>query len=133
MPPPYVAVQNIKPAETTPTLSPAQLNERLREVIAPQRAPEKPRQGDTPARPARMPMYAVLAKQQKRAVMGYAQAGVVPKAAFDIAVGSPLGKSLTWDERINIERQQAEAYGSRFTITPQQGTDEARIRLLMGV
>lgn len=133
MPPPYVAVQNVKPAETTPTLAPSQLNERLRETIAPQQAPEKPRQGDTPARAARMPMYAVLAKRQKRAVMGYAQSGVIPRPAFDIAVGSPLGKSLTWDERINIERQQAEAYGSRFTITPQQGTDEARIRLLMGV
>jgi hypothetical protein len=133
MPPPYVAVQNVKPAETTPTLSPSQLNARLREVIAPQQAPSKPRQGDVPARPARMPMYAVLAMQQKRAVMGYAQSGVVPKAEFDIAVSSPYGKSLAWDERINIERQQAEAYGSRFTITPQQGTDEARIRLLMGV
>jgi len=132
MPPPYVAVQNVKPAETTPTLAPSQLNARLREVIAPQQAPSKPRQGDVPARPARMPMYAVLALRQKRSVMAYGQAGVVPKAAFDIAVSSPRGKSLTWDERINIERQQAEAYGSRFTVTPQEGTDAARIRLLMG-
>jgi hypothetical protein len=133
MPPPYVAVVNRKPAETTPTLAPSQLNARLREVIAPQQAPDKPRQGDTPARAARMPMYAVLAMRQKRAVMNYAQSGVIPKSAFRIAVSSPQGKSLTWDERINIERREAEAYGSRFTVSPQHGTDEARIRLLLGV
>lgn len=133
MPPPYVAVVQRKPAETTPILAPSQLNDRLTELIAPQEAPEKPRQGDIPARPARMPMYAVLAVKQKRAIMEYAQSGVVPKASFRLAVGNPRGKSLTWDERSNIQRNPSEAYGSRYTVTPQEGTDAARIRLLMGV
>jgi len=132
MPPPYVAVANRKPAETFPTLAPSQLNERLREVIAPQEAPEKPRQGDVPARPARMPMYAVLAKRQKRAIMAEGQSGAMPKTAFALLVGSPQGKSLTWDERANIERQQPEAFGSRFAVSPQT-VDEMRIRTLMGV
>lgn len=132
MPPPYVAVANRKPAETTPILAPSQLNERLREIIAPQEAPEKPRQGDVPCRPSRMPMYAVLALRQKRAVMHDSQSGVMPKGLFDLAVGSPQGKSLTWDERANIERSQPEAYGSRFAVSPITA-DEMRIRTLMGV
>lgn len=133
MPPPYVAVERIKPAETTPVYAPSQLNDRLREIIAPQEAPSKPRQGDVPARPARMPMYAVLALRQKRSIMEHAQSGVVPKTTFGLVVGAPQGKSLAWDERVNIQRRQSEAYGSRFTVTPQEGTAEARIRLLMGV
>ena len=132
MPPPYVAIANRKPAETTPILAPSQLNDRLREVVAPQESPSKPRQGEIPARPARMPMYAVLALKQKRAVMAMAQSGVLPKTAFALFVSSPQGKSLTWDERANIERHQPEAFGSRFAVSPQT-TDEMRIRTLMGV
>jgi hypothetical protein len=78
-------------------------------------------------------MYAVLAMRQIRSVMAYAQSGVVPKTQFDIAVGSPLGKSLAWKERSNIHRGQSEAFGNRFTVVPEQGMDDARIRLLMGV
>jgi len=132
MPPPYVAVVNRKPAESTPILSPSQLNARLREVIAPQEAPSKPRQGDVPARPARMPMYAVLAKRQKRAVMHDGQSGVLGKTEFELLTSSPQGKSLTWDERANIERGQPEAFGSRYAVSPQTA-DELRIRTLMGV
>ncbi len=132
MPPPYVAVMNRKPAERPPTLSPSQLNERLREIIAPQQAPSKPRQGDIPARPARMPMYAVLAKKQIRAVMHDGQAGAIGKTEFDLLTSSPQGKSLTWDERANIEHNPAEAYGSRFAVSPQTG-QEMRLRMEMGI
>lgn len=131
MPPPYVAVARTKPAATTPLLAPWQLNDRLPEVINHQQAPEKPRQGDTPARRARMPMYAVLAKQEKRAVMAYGQAGVVSKTAFALAVGSPQGKSLTFDTRVNINRRESEPYGSRYGVTPVEGDNNKR--LLMGV
>lgn len=132
MPPPYVAVARQKPNERTPTLSPSQLNERLREVIAPQKAPEKPRQGDVPARPARMPMYAVLAMRQIRSVMALHQSGVVPKTAFQLYTSSPQGKSLTWDERTNIERGMPEAYGSRFAVSPQVD-ENMRLRAEMGM
>lgn len=132
MPPPFVAVVNRKPAESTPILAPSQLNERLREVIAPQEAPDRPRQGDVPCRPSRMPMYAVLAKRQKRAVMHDGQSGVLGKTEFQLLTSSPQGKSLTWDERANIERREPEAFGSRYAVSPQTA-DEMRIRTLMGV
>lgn len=132
MPPPYVAVARVKPAETHPVLAPAQLNARLREMVAPQEAPEKPRQGDVPARPARMPMYAVLAMRQWRSGMAEHQAGVMPKTAFDLFINSPQGKSLTWDERVNIKRGTPETFGSRFQVSPQLA-DEMRLRTMMGV
>ena len=132
MPPPYVAVQNVKPAERYPTLVPSQLNERLRELVAPQKAPEKPRQGDVPARPAKMPMYAVLAKRQNRAVMALHQSGHIPKTAFELFTSAPQGKSLTWDERTNIERDLPEAYGSRYAVSPQLA-EEMRLRMEMGL
>lgn len=132
MPPPYVAVQRTKPATRYPTLSPSQLNDRLRELIAPQKAPEKPRQGDVPARPARMPMYAVLAKRQRRAVMALHQSGPRGKTEFQQYTSSPTGKSLTWDERTNIERDLPEAYGSRFAVSPQLA-EEMRLRMEMGL
>lgn len=123
---------NRKPNERTPTLSPSQLNERLREVIAPQEAPSPPRQGDVPARPSRVPMYAVLAMRQIRAVMHDGQSGVIGKTEFELLTGSPQGKSLTWDERSNIEHGHAEAYGSRFAVSPQVG-EEMRLRTEMGM
>lgn len=132
MPPPYVAVQNIKPAERYPTLAPSQLNARLTEVIAHQQAPDHPRQGDTPARVARMPMYSVVAKRQMRAVMAEHQSGVMGKTAFDLFLSTPQGKSLTWDERINIKRGSPETLGSRFQVSPQVA-EEFRLRSMMGV
>lgn len=132
MPPPYVAVQNIKPAERTPTLVPWQLNERLVEVLAHQQAPDHPRQGDTPARAAKMPIYSVVAKREKRSIMAEHQAGVMGKTAFDLLVSQPRGKSLSWDERINIRRGPTEAAGSRFEVSPQLA-EEYRLRSMMGV
>lgn len=132
MPPPYVAVQNVKPAERPPTLAPSQLNARLREQVAPQEAPSKPRQGDVPARPARMPMYAVLAMRQIRSVMHDGQSGPLGKTEFAQYTSSPQGKSLTWDERANIERSNPEAFGSRYAISPQL-SESIRLRTEMGV
>lgn len=129
---PYVAVKNIKPAERTPTFAPAQLNARLTEVIAHQQAPDHPRQGETPCRVARRPMYSVIARRQMRAVMAEHQSGVMGKTAFQQFVSSPQGKSLTWDERVNIKRGNSEAAGSRFQLSPQM-QDEYRLRTMMGV
>jgi hypothetical protein len=132
MPPPYVAVVRVKPAERYPTLAASMLNERAVEVIGHQQAPDPPRQGDTPARIARMPIFSSLARRQIRSVMAEHQAGVMGKKAFDLFVSSPQGKSLTWDERVNIRHGSPEAFGSRFQISPQMA-DEIRLQTLMGV
>ena len=135
MPPPFVAVVPRKPdgnAEEFPNLSPAQLNERLYELVAPQKAPDPPRQGDVPARPARMPMYSVLAMRQWRAVMADMQSAVMGKTAFEQFVSEPRGKSLSWDERANIQREYAQAYGNNFTVVPQT-EDEIILRMQMGM
>lgn len=129
---PYVAVKNIKPAERTPTFAPAQLNARLTEVIAHQQAPDPIRQGETPCRVARRPIYSVVAKRQMRAVMAEHQSGVMGKTMFQQFVSSPQGKSLTWDERINIQRRPNEPSGSRFQLSPQV-SNEYRLRTMMGV
>lgn len=132
MPPPYIAVKNIKPAERYPTFAPAQLNIRAAEQIAPQEAPSPPRQGDTPARIARMPIYSMIGRRQWRMAMADHQCGVMGKKAFDLFVSSPQGKSLTWDERVNIASATPEAFGSRFQVSPQVA-EEVRLRTLMGV
>jgi len=129
---PYVAVEKIQPNERPPTFAPSQLNERLTEVIAHQQAPDHPRQGDTPARVARRPMYSVLARRQMRAVMAEHQSGVMGKTAFDLFLSSPQGKSLTWDERVNIRRGPSQSTGSRFQLSPQLA-EEYRLRSMMGV
>lgn len=129
---PYVAVQNIQPNERPPTFSPSQLNARLTEVIAHQEAPDPIRQGETPCRVARRPMYSVVAKRQMRAVMAEHQSGVMGKTQFEQFLRSPQGKSLTWDERVNIRRGPSEAAGSRFQLSPQL-SEEYRLRSMMGV
>jgi hypothetical protein len=134
MPPPFVAVV-VRPdsgyAEASPTATPSQFNGRPVELVSPQQAPEKPRQGDTPARPARMPMYSVVAARQIRSVMYDSQSGVIGKTEFQQFVSSPRGKSLSWDERSNISHDFPEAYGSHYTLDPQ--TEDGRLRLEMGM
>jgi hypothetical protein len=132
MPPPYVAIVNRSVAVQTPQLAPSQLNERLLENISPQKAPDPPRYGDTPARRARQPMYAVLAMRQIRAVMHDGQAGVLGKTEFQQYVSSPDGKSLTWDERSNLIHQIPTPYGSQFQNVPQM-SDTARLRSLLRI
>lgn len=129
---PYVAVEKIQPNERPPTFAPSQLNARLTEVIAHQEAPDPPRQGDTPARVSRRPMYSVIARRQMRAVMAEHQSGVMGKTAFELFLSAPQGKSLTWDERVNIKRGPSEAAGSRFQLSPQMA-EEYRLRSMMGV
>lgn len=130
MPPPYTAVVKRTTAVRPPQLAPAQLNQRLDEILSAQKAPDPPRYGDTPARKARQPMYAVLAKRQIRAVMHDGQAGVLGKTEFDLCVSSPDGKSLTWDERSNIVHQIPTPYGSGFQVIPQM-SDFARLKSLL--
>lgn len=132
MPPPYVAVVPRIQNETFPTLTPSQYNELAVEIVAPQKAPSPPRQGDVPARTARMRLYESLNIRKIRAVAYDAQSGVMGKREFEHFIQMPQGKSLSWDERANIQRNQARSYGSFFTVVPHTSED-ARIQLLMGV
>jgi hypothetical protein len=76
-------------------------------------------------------MYSVVAKRQIRAVMAEHQSGVMGKTAFALLLRSPQGKSLTWDERVNIQRRPNAPLGSRFQLSPQI-QDEYRLRAMMG-
>lgn len=132
MPLPFVAIVHRREAANDPVRSPSQLNERLYEVIAPQKAPDPPRQGDVPARPARMPIYSVLAMRQIRAVAALHQSGVMGHTAFELFTSNPEGKALSWDERANIYRRQPEAYGTNFNVVPQS-PEEEQLRAEMGL
>lgn len=135
MPPPYVAVVKRKEsgnAEEYPNLTPLQLNERLLETVAPQKAPDPIRYGDTPARLARMPMYSVLAMRQIRAVAFDAQSGVMGKRMFAQLASTPRGKSLAWNERSNISHDPAESLGNIHTVVAQTSNDD-QLRAEMGL
>jgi hypothetical protein len=132
--PPFTAIvvrRDSGNAEPAPVLAPSQYNDRPRELVAPQKAPDPIRYGDTPARAARMPIYAALAKRQWLAVMYDSQSGVIGKTEFMQYVSSPRGKALSWDERSNIQHEFPEAYGSHYILDPV-GEDDA-LRLQMGV
>jgi hypothetical protein len=130
MPPPYVAIVRRGINQRTPELAPSQLNQRLTENISPQKAPDPPRYGDTPARKARMPIYSVLAIRQWRSVMNDMQSGVFGKTVFAQGVSSPEGKMLTWDERANIIHQIPTPYGSQYATYPTM-SDTDRLRTLL--
>lgn len=132
MPPPYVAKVKIEPAERSPVLTPSQANRRNLEVIAPQKAPDPPRYGDTPSRRARMPMYSMLARKPIRAVAALAQSGVLGKTEFDLLVSQPQGKALAWDERANIAREFPDPYGNNYNVVPQTGY-ESHLRTLLRI
>lgn len=117
-----------------PVLAPLQHNAREHELVAPQQAPDPPRHGDTPARPAKRQIYSVAARNQSRSVMAEHQSGVVGKKEFEQFVSQPRGKSLSWDERANIERRQPESYGTRFAVSPQSNVEyENLLRAQMGL
>jgi hypothetical protein len=72
-----------------------------------------------------------VAMRDWRSVMYDAQSGVIGKTEFQMYTSAPRGKALTWDERSNIEHDQPEAFGSRYTITPD--SDSENLRMLMGI
>lgn len=132
MPPPFVAQVRIQDQVSSPVMTPRQMNERVPEIVFPQKAPDPIRYGDTPSRKSRQQIYSVLCKRQIRAVMYDAQSGVLGKTEFNQFTKSPRGKALTWDERSNIQRGYPIASGSNFSLVPQT-EDEAVLRSLLGV
>lgn len=114
--PPFVAVVKRREVLMQPDMTAAQLNVRPYEIYSPHQAPEAPRQGDTPARPSRMPIYVSMAAAAIRAVMSddFRLSIVAPYPG-----AQPLsGKQAPWNERLNIHKRSAEAYGSLLTMNP---------------
>lgn len=97
-----------------PIFSAPQVNARPVEAIGAQEAPDPPRQGDTPARPARMPVYVSLAIDAYHAVMQdfffvRIQDGPAPR------VSMPSGSMTAFADRANIRSSRPVPYGSQVT------------------
>jgi hypothetical protein len=94
-------------------------NVRPVEAVYPHRAAEPIHYGDTPARPARMPIATFLHIAPYHAVQrdDFWINVLIPNK---IASKPPrLNGQLPWDERANISIPPAEAYGSLVTLDPQ--------------
>lgn len=115
-----------------PVFSPLQNNRREVERTVPQESPDPPR--PQPTRRARRQIYSVANKLEQRSVMAEHQVGPAGHQEFANYVSSPRGKSLTWDDRANIEKMQPESMGTRFIVTPRTSLEyDADISLLMGM
>jgi hypothetical protein len=99
-----------------PDMTAAARNVRPVEVYSAHEAPEGPRQGNTPARPSRVPIVTFDSSSAIRAVM---------EDDFRLSIVAPYpgaqpldGRQASWDERLNIHKRSAEAYGSLLTLNP---------------
>lgn len=104
------------PSRTLP-----QQNPRPLVLVAPQQAPDPPRAGDTPARPARMPIYLFT---NIRAFQAVAQDEFFIRRFVDAPppkVSQPRGRMATWRERVNIDAPLADSYGIQFATARPQG------------
>jgi len=115
---PALAVVRRRPAAGAGHLarSAAERNVRVLEQFSRQQSPDPIRYGDTPANPSRQQIVTFLAIAPYKAVM-------TDDFMFAVFAPSPHAKSLRgpgreldWQERQNVHRPDAEAYGS--TIGP---------------
>ncbi len=104
--------------EHGPERTAAQRQVRMYEKVYPHRAPEAPRRGDTPARPARWPTWVSQSIAAIHAVM---------EDEFQFAVWAPdlqvqqlTGQQSPHMERANIVSPSYVAYGSLFAMVPNQ-------------
>lgn len=100
-----------RPAPTG--LTSAELNVRPVEGVGEQRAPDPIRQGDTPARPARMPIV-VFGTHRGPVATFFGVRTIAPNHVAAI----PKGRQLPTVERTNIRRPPAIAYGSIYELDP---------------
>jgi hypothetical protein len=132
MPPPAILQQPRRSDRRRPPVwTPATRNVRATEHIAGQEVPDPPKHGMTPARPARKQIFQSLGIAHYHAVMRDTFA--FGKGEFPISLSMPRGKSLTWDERINIVRHSPEAFGSNYHLEAVRNPQEERLRALIGV
>lgn len=111
-----VAIRARRQVRRGPTLTAAQRNIRPVVQVYPQRAPDRIRQGDTPARPARVPIYTAQNRAGIKAVAGWPF--LVRMRAPSPQASRPRGRQRPWVERSNIARPPSEAYGSQFGLDP---------------
>jgi hypothetical protein len=118
---PPLAVVHKRSVRIPPWRFPGLANVRATEHFSVQQAPEAPRQGDTPARPSRQQIVTFDSSTAIRAVM---------EDDFRFSIVAPYpgaqpldGRQGPWDERINIHRRSAEAYGSLLTLDPPAYTE----------
>lgn len=113
---PPVAIVHRRQVRIPPVMTAALRNVRATEHFSIQEAPDPIRQGATPARPARQQIVTWMSKASIRAVM---------EDDFRFSIVAPYpgaqpldGRQGPWDERINIHKRSAEAYGSLLTLSP---------------
>lgn len=101
-----------------PVWTPAMRNVRVLVGVHPQQAPEAPRQGDIPSRPAKLQIQTAFYDTNAWSAEGFAfgQAGNVDIEG-DLA-SAPYGLQAPWNERANMAPPQHVAYGSLFYYQP---------------
>lgn len=112
MDPGHPVIQSREHAAPTGTTAP-EANVRPVVGVGHQRAPDPPRQGDTPSRPARMP------------IVTFGIHGPIMSNFFRVRTRAPShlartprGMQLPTVERSNIRRPAATAYGSTHVLDP---------------
>jgi hypothetical protein len=104
--------------EGGPERTAAQRQVRMFERIFPHRSPDPPRQGDTPARPARWPTWVSQSRAAIHAVME--DEFRFELWAPDLQIQQLHGQQAPLTERANIAKPSSVAYGSLFTLVPPQ-------------
>jgi hypothetical protein len=98
------------------TRSASARNVRPTEQFSRHQAPDQIRQGDTPARPSRMPIYTALAIAPYKAVMQ--DEFWISILARQQHAATLFGHSGEFGERANIHKPDADAYGNLFLMNP---------------
>lgn len=114
------AVVNRREPYAPPDMTPASRNVRPVEIVFPHEAPEAPRQGDTPSRPARMPIAvfqsvaSILAVQQDEMVAPLWAPVHLASTSYRLGVNpQAVGK---WSEKANLQQARSAPYGSGHEI-----------------
>ena len=98
----------------------AELNVRPVLDVYPQQSPDPPRQGDTPSRPARMPIVTFQAVADWLSVSKQEFQADLWAPINNISTTSRQGQHtdavLRWNERVNVERPRYEPYGSKMEL-----------------
>lgn len=96
-------------------------NVRPLEIYSPHQSPDPPRQGDTPARPSRMPIVSFFNIAGYKAVMSDEfWLSILARKQHAATLHGPTGR---YGERANIHKPAADAYGNLVLMYPQDPVD----------
>lgn len=111
---------------TPPTMTAPSRNVRPLVRVSPQEAPDPPRQGDTPSRPAKVQ---VATFQNVAAILSVMRDNFIPGGIYAPQFGAAVNYShargqgskyvAPWMERTNIVRLEPRAYGSGIVLTDE--------------